>query len=475
MEEGMTLTKLGLFECRWNGDRVRAHKRRKKDGKCVIINRESGEVVYSADTPEEADDFFYDNGPVNNIFAALRNRITLEKGLTLRDLIDFIRNREELYLFTMAALPLFDFQLQREEPSSLPSDPFVVGREGYLGLDGVLTIAPNNSFTIPHADWDVPLELDEEFSIYDDGKVILHGTLCFTFLELLQNLFSTNPDEMATVHLTKNGVCGDDGVVLDPLRHILNPCVIEDNFSLRDLFDLMDSHEALKCFVAQYSWCRSIDEFHAAAKLPAEPTTLKFLKITKRGEVHAYDGERDIGLDCDVHGHGPLSDQEKEEWMKYGVQDEDGKPKSPPQFQDYGIGFSPMSQLADLSLATDDTLEIHEYKADLVTCGRQPFALLEIIDAVYWEISFYGGPEEAHAMCEDLKQRVEDVKSGVEKTIPFDEVKADLDREFGYKKEVNEPDDDDPPRKQFQSVDEMFAEFDEEAEYRIDANDPRDD
>ena len=67
------------------------------------------------------------------------------------------------------------------------------------------------------------------------------------------------------------------------------------------------------------------------------------------------------------------------------------------------------------------------------------------------------------------------MKSGVEKTIPFDEVKADLDREFGYKKEVNEPDDDDPPRKQFQSVDEMFAEFDEESEYKIDADDPRED
>jgi len=467
MDAGLTLTKQGLIKCEWNGDRCGEHKRRKKDGKCVIVNRESGEIVFTANTPEDADDFFYDIGPVNNVFTSLRDRIQIEEGFTLRDLMDFIKNTEELELLALAMLPLFDYQRQKEEPESTTNGPLIISREGLVGLDGMLTIVSNNSFTIPHADWDVPLKLDEEFKIYDDGKVVLQGTYCFTLLEMLESLFGRHPDDVEEIYLKKDGVFNAIGEKLDPLQYLMSPCSIAENFSLRDLFNFVDSNEALKCLIAQYSWCRSIDEFHAAAKLPATPTTLYFLKLTRRGEVHVYKEDRDIGMGCDIHGYGPLSEEEKAEWVKYGVKDKDGNPVPSPETQHYGIGFTPMCELADLSIVADDTLDVYEHFENKISIGKQHFTLLEILDTVYWEVSFYGGPEQAQEMCEDLKQRVEDVKSGVEKTIPWEEAKEDIEKETSYEKEVE------PNR--YTSVDEMFEKFDEEADYKIDVADPRDD
>ena len=475
MEDGMTLSKQGLTFCRWNSDRCGMHKRRRKDGKCVIVNRESGEIAFTADSPEEADEFFYDTGTVTNIFSALRNRITLEPGVTLRDLMRTIESYEELELLTLAVLPLFDYQRQIDDYSFTPTGALIIGREG-LVVDDTLNIVPRNSISIPHANFDVALELDESFCVYDNGQVVFRGSLCFSLLELLENLFGKHPDEISEVYLSQTGLTESSGDSADPLQHLMSRCVVGDNFSLKHLFDFVDSNEILKLFIAQYSWCGSIDEFHAAARNTPEPTTLKFLKINKNGDVHEYKGERDITICYDIYGYGPLSEEEKEDWNKYTTLDGDGNPKPPPTCQRYGIEFSPMNELADLSIVIDNIFEIHEYKNDfpIIFSSKPSFTLLEILDAVYWEISFCGSPADAKEMLDGLKKQVDEIEEGTAKTTPIDDLLENTKKENGYQKDIGEPDEPYKP-KQYLSVDEMRAELDEDYEYRIDIEDPRED
>jgi hypothetical protein len=53
------------------------------------------------------------------------------------------------------------------------------------------------------------------------------------------------------------------------------------------------------------------------------------------------------------------------------------------------------------------------------------FNLLSILDAVYWDISFYGGPQEAEEFKEELCRRVDEIKSGEAKLIPFEDIKKE--------------------------------------------------
>lgn len=55
--------------------------------------------------------------------------------------------------------------------------------------------------------------------------------------------------------------------------------------------------------------------------------------------------------------------------------------------------------------------------------------MLEILDAIYDDISFHGGPAENAAFIEQMKDTVEKIKSGEIKTVPIDEVFKDLEED----------------------------------------------
>ena len=438
MQEGLTITKTEIILTKWNSDRCGDHLRRKKNDKCVIVNRKTQDVVFIADTVERADEWFYDVSKVNWVIPNLRTSVQIEPGVTLRDLINLINQSESLKVLTYDFMPKFNNMV--EHTMGMPID-LVVAREGLVDSEGELTIWPACSSPIETVNWDSPIRIDSNFKIYKDGEIIFDGEYDISLLELLIVLFGKTPDELRTNTLGKTGLIGPNGIISDPISHLADNCIIEEGYSLGDLFKYMKQHPTLCGLIAQYSWCSQIDAFHADAKKPVEDDGVKLTRLTleQGSEIYEYEGKKSIGLGLDIHGYGPLTQEDIENWTRYPPKD--GSPT--PEEQRYAIGMTRMYLIADLPLSVDDNMEITEFTR--TSAGRQQifkgirrWTLLDIFDAIYWEISFYGGPEEAEEFRASLCEQSEAVKQGLEKTIPWEECRARLERETGYVKEVGE-------------------------------------
>ena len=44
---------------------------------------------------------------------------------------------------------------------------------------------------------------------------------------------------------------------------------------------------------------------------------------------------------------------------------------------------------------------------------------MEVLDAIYWDISFMGGPADNREFIEDMKSRLDDYDSGEAEAIPW--------------------------------------------------------
>lgn len=53
--------------------------------------------------------------------------------------------------------------------------------------------------------------------------------------------------------------------------------------------------------------------------------------------------------------------------------------------------------------------------------------LLQLIHALFWELSFFGTPEERDAERRSLQETVRRIDAGEERLIPFEEVLRKLD------------------------------------------------
>jgi hypothetical protein len=58
--------------------------------------------------------------------------------------------------------------------------------------------------------------------------------------------------------------------------------------------------------------------------------------------------------------------------------------------------------------------------------AERTYNLQDVLDAIYWEISFHGGPAQKNEVKDMLKERVDEIKSGLADSIPAEEVFPEL-------------------------------------------------
>lgn len=238
--------------------------------------------------------------------------------------------------------------------------------------------------------------------------------------------------------------------------HLRSRCEIAEGTTLKNIFDAVDRYKFLKLIIGQYSWCRAIDEFHAQAAEPwredpedTDPVTS--LEIYWHPEVHKYvekkkhpggTRERIVTVDFDVsagfHGLGPAP-KGKENDPAYRTDD---------GMIQYSVSCTAMWKLANLPVKLDKEFTVYEpFDTDKIKRGQPPeklleakrdFTLLEVLDAIYWDISFYGGPGDNNAMLDDLRSKMDDIKSGSVAGIPLEQVAKQLGWEGFTPKEGEE-------------------------------------
>ena len=199
--------------------------------------------------------------------------------------------------------------------------------------------------------------------------------------------------------------------------HLRSRCEIAEGVTLRDIMTAVDKDEELKTIIGPYSWCWHIDEFNAEVALPRvdkeDEDPLTQIEISRYGEI--LDGKLEISDHLGANS-------------KSGTY--------------YGISYTPLNQLADLPvvLITKVPFSVHfgrhsscndpffkQFEKDsliepLFTVETH-YSLLEVLDAIYWDISFAGGPEEKVEFMAMLNDRVDEINEHPEWLIPFDALK----------------------------------------------------
>jgi hypothetical protein len=231
---------------------------------------------------------------------------------------------------------------------------------------------------------------------------------------------------------------------LNIITHLRDRCEIAEGTTLKQIFETVDKYKFLKLVISQYSWCHHLEDFHAQAQEPQrrddDTEKIDFLEIYHHPEVHKFvenkkhpGGVRErtvtVDFDTDVgfHGIGPIPEGKEEE---YGNTKTIG----------YSVSYSPMWELADLPVKLNKQFDVYEpfvlgqHKRDnppkkLLTATRE-FTLLEVLDAIYWDISFMGGPADNADFLEDISEKVEQIKNGEIPLIPMDKV-IDLPQQEG--------------------------------------------
>lgn len=210
-----------------------------------------------------------------------------------------------------------------------------------------------------------------------------------------------------------------DSNILTLLRCVIDR--IEPGVKLGDIFQMVKSYPLLEAFLAQYSWCWGIEDIHKEASRPP-------LKLY---EPPADEEDDNPLVAISVEQYGTLSE---EGWLEIGM-DVSGRAEPTEKCKEtkYGISMTPAYELADLSVELSENLVVNPRRAapEIMTC-RRGVTLLEFLDAIYWEISFYGGPEERDELRAEMRQTVAEIKAGtanVRTAESFEEAIEKLDQD----------------------------------------------
>jgi len=190
-------------------------------------------------------------------------------------------------------------------------------------------------------------------------------------------------------------------------------CEIEDGVTLGDIFKFVESSELLTRFIGAYSWCGAIDEFHHDAKLPGSPSApdddpLEHLEISRYGEINVWHASEGSDFSTSAHFSGIA---------KSG--------------QNYSVSYTPVQNLVHLPVKLNKKFTIKRNFEETIFEGETYFTLLDILDTIYDDISFMGGPKDNVAFLEEMHATIADIDErtarGEVVGIPMEQMMAELE------------------------------------------------
>jgi hypothetical protein len=187
-------------------------------------------------------------------------------------------------------------------------------------------------------------------------------------------------------------------------------------FTLGDLFALLDRDDAkLLEFVLGEDVLPVLEDARLEGARD-EDLRLEYLTVTN---VHEHGCLR-----REFHGWGPWDEPYDGAWDK----DPDC-----PRWGAIAVGLTPVRQLLDVPLRYDASVTF------LAPPDVAPFrtevdiSLIEFLKAIFYELTFYGSPDERDELREELRRRVDQIERGEAELIPAEEVIEELRRRLDEK------------------------------------------
>lgn len=220
--------------------------------------------------------------------------------------------------------------------------------------------------------------------------------------------------------------------------HLRDACEIEEGVTLLDIFRTVSQYKMLRLFISQYSWCKAIDEFHAQAEEPdysdRDPDEkMDALEVYWATDYNTAPGDEGHYMNCDPAFHGIGKPRGK---YAEGMDPEKDVMR-------WSISASPMYEIADLPVKLNTKVELYDYellrkkplaKGEVFKpffTATKYFTLQDVLDAIYWEISFHGSPQSKIEFKEELNARMDDIKAGLVEGIPAEEIFGNLGKPEG--------------------------------------------
>ncbi|RDJ35429.1 MAG: hypothetical protein DWQ19_11475 [Crenarchaeota archaeon] len=409
MSEGLNIFSGGkLKELKFNPNRRDKFRYSRSDGKYFLKDLQTKEVLHTFYTARDLDLFLCDVLDVEFTWHLLRNEIRLEEGVTLGDIYKVINNYKELKKLIEFICPEYPNVRKFVESSDHSSEEMIITTKGEI-TNGVFEIKYDMGY-IDNRNWceSTRVTIDNKFQIVEKGKVIDEVLYAPSFLELIIALFGVIHQEPCV--FTKEGLKRNDNVIEGGLDLLFCPITLDEELTFADVLNYVKDNELLSKFIANYSWCNAIDIFHKQVNEVHpldEKEKLWHLKIDRTCRFYKGIDKYLCVEPANFHAVGEISEQSKSLYQG-----------EIPDYETYSVSMTPMWELAHLPFELDEDLIIrwlnknYGIEKDLVC--QFPYKLIDFLDSIYWDISFYGGPEESDKLKEELNEVIEEVKENLD-------------------------------------------------------------
>jgi hypothetical protein len=212
--------------------------------------------------------------------------------------------------------------------------------------------------------------------------------------------------------ITKTGLFnGDKDVSAELMRYLKHPCALESGLLFKDILSLIEPYAP-----------------HLSNLLTGGPWLMELLDEGKKQAAPCKDIKHiEVGWSSQLQDYG--DGEELEEYVNVNGAGTDGP---------YGLDFCAVNSLVDLEVRLNEEVVLYDWRhaagrlakngPPVLYKARKRLTLLDILHGIFWELSFFGGPSTREAKAKEMCGLIDQIKSGEEKLIPWEDVKAKLDQ-----------------------------------------------
>lgn len=171
-----------------------------------------------------------------------------------------------------------------------------------------------------------------------------------------------------------------------PLIHINHECEIEKGVTLLNIMDVVASDEILTKVLAIYSDVNRIEEFHKEVNKPCKKDkSEEYIEIYRTGQIF----KNELMSWTEMSGVNTKEKCDRCEDKNY------------PDHKHYiSYDYTPLYKIAKLPVKLNKQYIVRDLDSDKVVINvQQNLTLIEILHAIYYDMSFHGGPKDRDKFC----------------------------------------------------------------------------
>lgn len=217
------------------------------------------------------------------------------------------------------------------------------------------------------------------------------------------------------IRITKNGIKSDKYNINIPSNNELHSdeCQIDEDVTLEDIFKIVDKNIDFWEFIIG-NYCKEIINEGLLKKDKDYDTNIHYLELYWSAEEVC--GKLEMPDFMSFHGVGSKETNLTSE-LTPGI-------NTKSELDNYAIEMTPTYELVKCEVIVNETFNIIEFEDSEVKTLYSSFlspTLFQIMYGIFWELSFFGSPQEKDNKAKELEEIVEGLKSGKLKTCTWEE------------------------------------------------------